>query len=160
VDIYNVDLATARIPRGKRFRRFLAMFAIFGPVYFAIEFAFEWLWPVHRGRDRTFGMAIQAVLWGFAMSITFSFRKGAHYQIIVDEDEISTKNFKSMNRLSSRTIPRSQVRTLIEKRNGLMISRHNRVGAFFWGGIWIPKQLADYEYLKRLVSSWKVAKFN
>jgi hypothetical protein len=156
VDIYNVDLATARIPRGKRFRNFLAMFAIFGPVYFAIE----WLWPARSGSDRTLEMAVQAVLWGFGMSIMFSFRKGAQYQIIVDEDEISTKNFKFMNRLSSRTIPRSHVRTLIEKRNGLMISRHNRVGAYFWGGIWIPKQLADYEYLKRLVSSWKAAKFN
>ena len=41
----------------------------------------------------------------------------------------------------------------------MIVSRYNRVGTFFWGGILIPKNLAYYEYLKRLVSSWKSASF-
>ena len=124
---------------------------------FAIELGTKWLWPAHGESGSILGMVFTAIFWGLVMSKTFVFRKAASYQILVDEDEISAKNFKSMNWLSSRTIRRLQVRTVIEKREGLIISRYNRVGTFFWGGIWIPKQLADYEYLKRMVTSWRAA---
>jgi hypothetical protein len=156
VDIYNVNLGVMRIPKRKRLEDFLVLLAICGSTYFAIE----WLWPGHHGKEKFLGMIIQAVLWGLGMSVMFSFKRGAEYQLVVDEDEeeISTKNFKSNSRLFSRTVRRGQIRTVVEKDKGLLISRHSRVGTFFWGGIWIPKQLADYEYLKRLVLSWKVAK--
>jgi hypothetical protein len=161
VDIYNVNLGVMRISKRNRLGNFLVFLAISAPLYFAIE----WLWPGHHGKDEVLGMEFKAVFWGFGMSVMFSFhRRGlfgsAEYQLVVDEDEgeISTKNFKSNNRLFSRTVRRGQIRTVVEKEKGLLISSHNRVGTFFWGGIWIPRQLADYEYLKRLVLSWKVAK--
>ena len=156
MDIYNVDLATARISTAKWFARFLALFVQFGLIYFAVMFVLEWFWLRHNGRDTIRGFTFKVFFWALFMSLSFSFRKPGQYQIVVDEAEISTKNFRSMSWLSSRTIRRSEVRTLIERPNGLLISRYNRVGTFFWGGIWIPKQLADYEYLKRLVFSWKV----
>jgi len=48
-------------------------------------------------------MVIKAVFWGFGMSVMFSFKRGAEYQLVVDEDEgeISTKN-----RLGIRMTPR------------------------------------------------------
>jgi hypothetical protein len=155
VDIYNVSMAANRIPKVKRLGSFVALFAIYVPAYFVVELATHWLWPGHRRSDTASRMVVTAVVWGLLMTIALSFRKAAEYQIIVDDDEISTKNFNSRNRLYSRRVHRGQVRTLIEKRQGLLISRHNRIGTFFWGGLWVPKQLADYEYLKRLVSGWK-----
>ncbi len=93
------------------------------------------------------------------MSLTFTFRKAVQYQIVVDDEEIRTGNFTSMNWLAARTVRRSEIKTAFEKRSGMIVSRYNRVGTFFWGGILIPKNLAYYEYLKRLVSSWKSASF-
>ncbi len=159
MDIYDVDPSAKRIPQVKRITTFLALFAELGLVYFALEFLFEWLWPARHGIERIWGMIVKAVFWAFLLSLTFPFKKLGQYQIVVDEDEISTRSFTAMSWLSSRTIPRSEVRTLVERRNGLLISRYNRIGTFFWGGIWIPKQIADYEYLKRLVSSWRVVNF-
>jgi hypothetical protein len=155
VDTYSIDLAAVRVPRAKRFTWLLIQFAILVPLYFFVLLASQWLFHLHRETDRV-GMIIQSVIFGFCMSLLSSFRKGAQYQIEVDEEAIRTKNFSSNNWLSSRAIRRGEVRTLIERRNGLLVSRHNRVGTFFWGGVWIPKQLADYEYLKRMVSSWRV----
>ena len=111
MDIYDVDLAAKRIPKTKRIVTFLALFAEFGLVYFAIEFLFEWLWPARHGREWIWGMVAKALFWAFFMSLTFSFKKPGQYQIVVDEDEISTRNFKTMSWLSSRTIRRSEVRT-------------------------------------------------
>lgn len=130
------------------------MFLLYAVGYFAVEWATHWLW--HRDSDSgsAFGMLVTAILWATIMSTVFSSLKPAEYQIMVDEEQIRTGNFKSWNQLFSRSIHRSEVKTLIERKNGLLISRHNRIGTFLWGGIWIPKQLADYEYLKRMVSGW------
>jgi hypothetical protein len=153
VDIYNVNRSVVRVPKRYRLRNFLVLFAIYAPIYFAIL----WLWTGHHGKNEIVGTVIQSVLWGIGMSMIFSTR--AEYQLMVKEDEgeIST-NFKSINRLFSRTVRPGQIRTVVEREKGLLISRHDRVGTFFWGGIWIPRPLADYEHLKRLVLSWKAAK--
>jgi hypothetical protein len=155
VEIYNVNIAANGIPRIKRLIAVVVLFAITVTAYFAVELATRWRWPEHNESDTVSQMFVQAIIWGLLMSIIFSFRKAPKYQIVVDDDEISTKNFDSMNRLYSRSIHRGQVRTLIERKTGLLVSRHNRFGTFLWGGVWVPKQLADYEYLKRLVSEWK-----
>jgi hypothetical protein len=86
------------------------------------------------------------------LSITNSW---ANYQIVVEEDEITTRNFNSYNRMFSKTIRRGEIRTVVEKKQGLLISSRGRVATSFLGGIWIPKQLADYEYLKRLILNWR-----
>ena len=101
-------------------------------------------------------MLVQATLWASFMTIAFTFLKVGHYQILVDDEEMST-NFKSRNHLFSRTVRRGEVKTLIQRRHGLLISEHNRIGTYFWGGVWVPKELADYEYLKRLAMSWKAS---
>jgi membrane-bound metal-dependent hydrolase YbcI (DUF457 family) len=154
VDIYNVNIAKTRIPRVQRFGSFLGLFAMYAMCYFAVEWAIHWLWPRDRNSASALGMLVTAVIWATLMSTVFSSLRPVEYQIMVDEDEISTGNFKSWNQLFSRSIHRGEVKTVIERKKGLLISRHNRIGTFLWGGIWIPKQLDDYEYLKRLISGW------
>ncbi len=98
---------------------------------------------------------IYAIFWAFGMSLFFLFKKANEYQLIVDDEEIRATNFRQNNFLFTRSVRRGEVTTIVEKERGLLISRHGRIGTFWWGGIWIPKQLADYEYLKRLVVSWR-----
>jgi hypothetical protein len=156
VDTYNVNLAAVRIPRAKRFTWFLIQFAMFGPLYFLVLLASQWLFHLHREIDLV-GMFIKAVIFGIGMSLLSSFRKGGQYQIEIDEEEIRTKNFSSVGWGAARTVRKGEVRTLVESQNGMLISCYSRVGTAFWGGIWVPKQLADYEYLKRIVSNWKAS---
>jgi hypothetical protein len=158
MEIYNVDLTHMPVARHRRLRLFLIYFAFCAPAFFVGE----WLLfdRAERGISR---MAITAVLFSLALSVVNSSPKGMlstrswrKYQIVVEEDEIKTRNYESWNWMFSKTIRRSEIRTVIEKEAGLFISSHDRVGTFLWGGIWIPKQLADYEYLRRLMSHWKV----
>jgi hypothetical protein len=160
MDIYNVDLTDMLVARHRRWRMFFILFAVTAPAYFVAE----WLWPAHPEARRIWEMAIIAFFWGLVMSLISSSRKRMlsitrpwrTYQIVVEEDEIKTRNYESWNWMFSRTIRRGEIRTITEKEAGLFISTHDRVGAFLWGGILIPKRLADYEYLRRLLSNWKV----
>jgi hypothetical protein len=103
---------------------------------------------------------VQAIFWAFGMSLFFLFKKTNEYQLIVDDEEIRATNFRQNNFLFTRGVHRGKVRTIVEKERGLLISRHGRIGTFWWGGVWIPKQLADYEYLKRLAASWQALEKN
>jgi hypothetical protein len=159
MEIYNVDLTEAMANRHRRVRMFFILFACFAPSYFALE----WLWRSHS-RPTVTAMAIQAIFFSLVMSAIQSSRSNwlsaseswSTYQIVVSDDEIVTRNFNSFSRLYSKTIRRGEIRTVIEKEQGLLISRRGRAATrYFFGGIWIPKQLADYEYLKRLVLSWR-----
>jgi len=158
MEIYNVDLTEAIASKHRRVSMFFIMFACTAPTYFVLE----WFWHSHP-RPTVTEMAIQAILFSLGMSAIQSSRSywrsasksWSTYQIVVDDDEIATRNFNSFNRLHSKTIRRGEIRTVIEKEQGLLISRRGRAATrYFFGGIWIPKQLADYEYLKRLVLGW------
>jgi hypothetical protein len=158
MEIYSVDLNEAVGSKYRRARVFLIVFACTTPIYFALE----WFWPRHATPSVT-GMVFQAIFFSLVMSAVQSSRTGwlsvsrswANYQIVVEEDEITTRNFNSYNRMLSRTVRRTEIRTVVEKKQGLLISSRGRVATFFFGGIWIPKQLANYEDLQRLILNWR-----
>jgi len=90
------------------------------------------------------------------LKVAIPIESWSKYQIVVDDDEITTRNFNSYNWMLCKTIRRREICTVIEKEQGLLISRKGRAATrYLFGGIWIPKHLADYEHLKRLVLSWK-----
>jgi hypothetical protein len=138
---------------------FFIVFACTAPIYFALE----WLWPRHHRAPNVTEMVFKAIVFSLVMSAIQSSRtrwlsitnSWANYQIVVEEDEITTRNFNSHNRMFSKTIRRGEIRTVVEQKQGLLISSRGRVATSFFGGIWIPKQLADYEYLKRLILNWR-----
>jgi len=43
----------------------------------------------------------------------------------------------------------------VHRDGGLMLSDRGRFGTFMWGGVWIPRALPEYEYLKRVAEMWK-----
>ena len=159
MEVYNVDLVEDIASKHRRVRMFFILFACGAPIYFALQ----WFWHSHP-RPTVTEMAIQAIFFSLLMSAIQSSRSRwlstskswSKYQIVVDDDEITTRNFNSYNWMLSKTIRRGEIRTVIEKEQGLLISRKGRAATrYFFGGIWIPKHLADYEYLKGLVISWR-----
>ena len=157
METFSVNLNTVRLSKSDRFKKFLMLFVICGSIYFAVEC----LWPTRFWTVSSRGKLVQAVLWGLMMSACSAYwglpGVATEYQIAVDENEIRSQNFKRMGRIYSRTISKAEVKTLFERRYGLLVSRHGLLETLMWGGVWIPKQLAEYEYLKRVVESWRAA---
>jgi hypothetical protein len=77
-------------------------------------------------------------------------RSLTRYEISVDDEEIRVKFFMSV-----RSIHRGKIRTILERKEGLLISGQNRINTFFWGGVWVPRQLPEYKELRHLAESWK-----
>jgi len=152
VDVHDVTPLANQPRQSNTFQKVLFLFAIFAPLYFAIE----WLWSLHGGTESIRAMALKALVWACAMSLWFTLRKkDTGYQLVVDQDMIGAKNFKTGNWLLARSLRRGEIRTIVERENGLLLSRHGRIGTFFWGGIFVPRRLADYEYIRRVVLGWK-----
>jgi hypothetical protein len=170
MEIYDVQLRDEdRLTKPpSRLLVFLLSWVIYGAVYFAME----WLWPdqsiallwqghrllaaaVKVGMMIT-PMSLLMTFWfsskSFRLSITQPWQA---YQIIIEDDQIRTRNFDSYNWMLSKTIERGSIKLVVEKEKGLLISSRDKLGTFLWGGIWIPKRLADYEYIKRLISNWE-----
>jgi hypothetical protein len=103
MEIYNVDLGEALGSTYRRARMFFIVFACTAPIYFALE----WLWPRHHRAPNVTEMMFQAIFFSLAMSTILSSRTRwlsitnlwTNYQIVVEEDEITTRNFKSYDRI-------------------------------------------------------------
>ncbi len=56
---------------------------------------------------------------------------------------------------------RGKVRTILERgrwlsnRPGIVASERGKLGAWFWGGVFIPQDLPEYERLKETILSWR-----
>ena len=159
MEIYDVNLGDKRIAKPTRWRMFLILFAVTAPICFVMHL----IWPTH-GKSEAVGEALFfAIPFSLLMSLIYSTRKmrlyitrsWASYQIVVEDDQISTRNYASQSWMLSKAIHRGEIRTVIENEHGLLISKHDRFGTRMWGGIWIPNRLPDYEYLKRMITEWR-----
>jgi hypothetical protein len=176
MEIYDVELTEGeRLASLAKPRRWLVFAVCF--VSSAAFFSFALIWPepapvfLFPGTHVSYELVYELVravflpfFWSLLMSWYFcskSFLLGLtkswkNYQIVIEEDRISTRGFSSQNWMISKSILRDKVRTIIENKKGLLVSDRGRLGTYLFARIWIPNQLPDYEYLKRLVTSWKV----
>jgi hypothetical protein len=148
VDTYSLP-AYAWPPRQpKTLFNFLLSFASYDLIFFAIEL----VWNHFSPRDSVKGLAFKALFWSFGVSLWNHLRKEndpPDYSLVIDDEAISMKLLRSGKAIYRQRVGREEIRTIVERAKGLMISEHGRVGAFFLGGVWVRKQLADYEYVKR-----------
>lgn len=80
------------------------------------------------------------------------------YEVVVSEDRIAQLHdgfgFQ-------RSVRKDEARTVAESNGGILsapalrISKHGPLGTWFWGCIWIPKAVPEYEYVRDLALSWK-----
>lgn len=109
---------------------------------------------------------LHSLLWTVAFTLVVFARlplvrkktRSDHYQLVIGEDEITMNLDYStlIVRLAlKKHIRRGQIKTIVERKSGLTVSKRNRIGTFFLGGVWIPKKLPEYEFLKSLTMGWK-----
>jgi hypothetical protein len=149
VQTYKISAEMVNASRGKTYMKVLKMAALYAPIYLAVG----WLWPSLHGRDGLTWLIVNACFQGLLVAgiwVWLLRRSLRRYEISVDDEEIRVKFFMSI-----RSIHRGKIRTLLERKEGLLISGRNRIGTFLWGGVWVPRQLPEYEELKRLAESWK-----
>lgn len=164
--IYTVDLETLGLKNDVPAKATLKMSLLIFVIGLPLRFSADCLWPI-GGRQSLPMSFLDSILFAFVCAIgvgaVFLFllrgQKLEQYELIVDGDGMQSKSpfpvlFKYSN--FSGRIHRGQVRTIVERKCGLIVSERNRFGTwFFGGGVWIPKQLPEYESLKLLAIGWK-----
>lgn len=79
------------------------------------------------------------------------------YDIEVTDEAISTRNRRYSG---DRKVQRGRIRYLREQRGtilrepGLRLSEHGAIRRFFFGYVWIPAELPQYEEIKSKAFSW------
>ena len=80
------------------------------------------------------------------------------YSLTVTENKIAATGPASPFETA---VSRGEIRSIIPMNGncfygaGLLISERSRFGTWLWGGVWVPKELPEYEYVRDLAESWK-----
>ena len=136
------------------FRRFLPLFFI----YVAIRVLLDRLWP-GPSSESVLRATISGAVWAAAFTLAvskFGSKLGLHYDLVVSEDEITAKYA-----IAFKTVHKGKVRTILERgrwllnRPGIVASERGQLGAWLWGGVFIPQDLPEYERLRETILSWK-----
>ena len=147
-----------------------ATLLIYAGIFFFIWFSWTLLWP-SSGEKATdpLSIALQggltAVIWGalmvFATPIS---RISRNYKLLVDEESITAViDGTGLGRWCTlrRTIRKGKVRTIfgIAGRfgglRGIGVSERSRLGSRFWGFVFLPESMPEYESLKNVVEGWR-----
>jgi hypothetical protein len=147
-------------------RQFLSAVS-FASMYFLGMLTFTYLWPSPLEKQESFGgIALKTILisvfWGVGMS--FVPEKTPDCRLLVDDHSMTCETqYGGWMRWYKirKTVSAGKVRTIHEIRNklgmpaGLAASERSGLGAWMWGGVYIPYTLPEYAQLKALVESWK-----
>jgi hypothetical protein len=149
VRVYRLSLDEVKASRPKPLVRALWIAAVYAPLYYIVHVANERVWaPAAHARPSLASnlilTAVQTAL--FSCALVWLLERGvAAVEIHVDDDTISVRG---------QIVRRGQVRTVIERRGGVILSERGRLATLLFGGVWIPRQLPAYEHLKNLGKSW------
>jgi hypothetical protein len=155
VEVYSVPAGAQKASRSRIFAQGLTAFAFCFTIYFLIDLC----WPFSHETRNLPGSLTKALIWSAFMTIFMAVRMSGNrgpYNITVDGDVIVQKGLGGF-----RKVHRGQIKTLVERKTnflrdgGLILSDRGRFGVFMWGGVWIPRTLPEYEYLKNVAEMWK-----
>jgi hypothetical protein len=153
VQTYRVDLKAASGVQKRTPKKFAAKFLLYITTWMLTCLLTKILWPpfFKLGLGTVAGIG---VLWSLSMAW---FGGWSAKYIVGDSYELSVSNdcLTGKTNLTKHTVRRGEVRTVIERSNGLAVSCRNRTGTYLWGWVWIPRELPEYEQLKILAQSWK-----
>lgn len=144
----------------------------FASVYFVIALTQNLLWPPSNNFQKSLywvalKVAFISLFWGIAM--TFAPNQYPTCKLFVDDESITSvaeyggwmkwyKRRKTVSAGNVRFIREINGKSRTPK--GLLASEQTRLGAWMWGGIYIPATLPEYERLKSLVESWRAPDFS
>jgi hypothetical protein len=155
VDVYSLPTDAQKTSRSRLFAQVLICFAFCSVGYFVLDV----YWPFSHQTRSFAGSATKSLMWSALMTLFMVIRSAGHkapYNITVDGDLIVVKGLGGF-----RKVHRGEIKTIVEwkpnffRDGGIMLSDRGRFGTFMWGGVWIPRTLPEYEYLKSVAEMWK-----
>ena len=156
VEVYSQPADAQKTSRSRLFARVLTWFSFCSIGYFLLD----WFWPFSHQTRSFAGSATKALAWSAFMCVFMVFRTSSNRvpcSVTVDGDSIIGKASGGF-----RKVHRGQIKTIVDwktnllRDGGLMVSDRGRFGTFMWGGgLWIPRTLPEYEYLKSVAEMWK-----
>jgi len=153
METYRVPPPNTTRTRSQKIWRVLYIAALYSTILFVVD---RVLFHQFRSAIDAISIVFQGILFG----LTFSWLVGEFslpYQIVVGDQEMWGNT-----PLSKRTIHRGRVRKIVERRKnfwssgGILVSERSRLGLYFWGGLWVPKSLPEFEHLRAIVESWRI----
>jgi hypothetical protein len=165
MDTYEVKMKSPRVNLKYQIIGVLCFAALF----FVLRFGLSIFFPTEHERSRGMpGVAIEigilSLLAGIGMVFVRLPRPLPKYKLLVDEESITgvTEYTRWMRwRVKRTTVRKSRVRTIFEIKasafhpGGLGISERSMFGARMWGWVFLPKDLPEYDDLRRLVEGWR-----
>lgn len=164
MDTYEVKLGSRRGNPGRKIIAALCCAALF----FILRFGWIILFPTSSERNtRLMILAIETGTTGLLYGLALVFKPFAplrSYKVLVDDESITglTTYDGWMRWFRIRhTVRKGRVRTIFEIQatafspGGLALSERSRLGARFWGCVFLPRELAEYDDLRRVVESWR-----
>ncbi|MGA8216230.1 MAG: hypothetical protein WB799_21750 [Candidatus Sulfotelmatobacter sp.] len=142
-------------------RRMLLRFLVAASLFAAVQMLLATLWPSWTPGHLS-GDAVRAVIGGIIFAFLFVavfMKRILTYEVLVSDDCITLRGAF----LFPRSVRRGQAKTIAESNGNiftapaLRISKYGRFGTWFWGGIWVPKALPEYEYVRGVALSWKAS---
>ena len=115
-------------------------------------------WP-SLGSESIARRILSGAVWAAAFTWTiskFGYGLGSYYDLVVSENEITAQYA-----VAFKTVHKGRVRTILERgrwlsnRPGMVASERGKLGAWFWGGVFIPRDLPDYDRPGETVLSWR-----
>jgi hypothetical protein len=154
VKTYQVTSELAGFSRKRKVLRGLLM----GGLLAATDMMLGALWPYWTSSghplENIIGAVISGIIFGF-VSVAL-IKRNLNYRVVVSDDYIT-----AVYPRYKRSVRKNEVKTVAESDGNVLtapslrISKYGPFGTWFWGGIWIPRALPEYEYVRNLALSWK-----
>jgi hypothetical protein len=150
VETYTLDAAGLRFVRHRYLIRAVVGSLVAAAVYVLIAR------PWGAGREPVLRVAVTAVFQATAFALFFGSLAWSgleHYRLTVADEKMTL----SLPNLLFRphTVCRGQIRTIIERKRSMTISRWGTIGTRLLGGVWVPRELPEYEQIRRLALTWR-----
>ncbi len=166
MDTYEVKMKSPRVnPKYK-----IIAVLCFAAFFFLLRFGWSILSPTPSEMSRGLpSVAIEigtlSLLWALGM-VFFKSARLPNYKLLVDEESITgVTEYTGMRWfVTRRTVRKSRVRTIFEIKatafhsGGLGISERSMLGIRMLGCVFLPKELQEYDDLRRLVEGWRSVK--
>jgi hypothetical protein len=146
--IYRPDTRTDRV----RTPNTLANVIVLTAIYFTFRLAFDLIWPSSDHSTNMNRFMVSGIGWSFLsaiITVLYAKLQLRQYELCLEDDRVRVRS-----KWFDRSVRKGEIRTAIERRDGLLVSSRGRVGMFFCGGLLISRMLPEYDQIQDQIESW------